>query len=66
MLPPTPPPVVHPAPAPPLDAEIHLLDAYDWGRPLPEAPGLKGPDALRYRWLKSAATLPPGHLPPDP
>ncbi|HEX9082584.1 MAG TPA: hypothetical protein VF768_09915, partial [Holophagaceae bacterium] len=23
-------------------------------------------DALRYRWLKSAATLPPGHLPPDP
>lgn len=66
MLPPTPPPVVQNLPVPHLDAVAHLLAAYDWGHPLPPAPDLKGPEALRYRWLLAAATFQPGALPADP
>lgn len=66
MLPPSPPPVVQAPPLPQPDAETRLLEAYDWGRPLPEAPHLKGPAATRYRWLRAAATFPPGSLPADP
>ena len=72
MLPPSPPPVLQAPPVaqtPPLpqpDPEAHLLEAYDWGQPLPAAPELKGPAALRYRWLQAAATFPPGGRPADP
>ena len=66
MLPPSPPPVVQVLPTPQPDAETHLLEAYDWSQPLPEAPDLKGQAALRYRWLRAAATFRPGELPADP
>ena len=62
--PPPPPALAQPDAA--LQAATRLLNAYDWGRPLPDAPDLRGADALRYRWLQAAATFPPGHLPPDP
>lgn len=66
MLPPSPPPVIQAPPTPQPDPEAHLLEAYDWGSPLPKAPGLKGKAALRYRWLEAAATFPPGGKPADP
>ncbi|HEY3399661.1 MAG TPA: hypothetical protein VGK03_03430 [Geothrix sp.] len=70
-----PPPVTPPAeirPAPPSAAELQdrLLEAYDWGRPLPKAP--KGPGAAAYAWLSLAATfdpqrqLPANPFPPGP
>ncbi len=62
----TPPAVVAPAPGNP-EAESALLEAFDWGRPLPTAPSLKGSAALRYRWLRLAATFEPEHgLPSNP
>ena len=66
MLPPSPPPVVQTLPVPQPDAVARLLEAYDWGRPLPEAPELKGDAARQYRWLRAAATFAPGTLPADP
>lgn len=66
MLPPSPPPIIQTLPVPQPDAETRLLEAYDWGRHLPDAPALKGQAALRYRWLRVAATFPPGTLPADP
>ena len=63
--PPTPPAEVRPAP--PTAAELldQALDAYDWGRPLPEAP--KGPGAAAHRWLQAAATFDPASgAPADP
>jgi len=67
VLPPSPPPVVQAAPVPQAAPETRLLEAYDWGQPLPVAPPeLKGPAALRYRWLHAAATFPVGGLPADP
>ena len=66
MLPPSPPPAVQTLPIPHPDAEARLLEAYDWGHPLPKAPDLKGAAALRYRWLRAAATFPPGSMPADP
>jgi len=69
MLPLTAPPATPPAevrPAPPSAAELQdrLLEAYDWGRALPEAP--KGPGAPAYRWLQAAATFNPQELPTNP
>ena len=62
----TPPTIVSPAPSEP-DAENALLDAYDWGNPLPPTPKLKGAAALEYQWLRAAATFDPGRgLPDDP
>jgi hypothetical protein len=62
----TPPAIVSPAPREP-DAESALLEAYDWGHPLPPTPKLKGPMALEYQWLRAAATFNPGHgLPAAP
>ncbi len=54
----TPPAIVVPAPAS-QEAENALLEAFDWGQPLPSAPKLKGSAALRYRWLRAAATFDP-------
>ena len=62
----SPPAIVTPAPSEP-DAENALLEAYDWGHPLPPAPKLKGPRALEYQWLRAAATFDPGRgLPTNP
>ncbi|HEY3271744.1 MAG TPA: hypothetical protein VGJ89_11080 [Geothrix sp.] len=64
---PPPPPPAEVRPAPPTAAELQdrLLEAYDWGRPLPEAP--KGPGATAHRWLQTAATFDPQReLPADP
>lgn len=55
----TPPPPGSPARATPQEAEVDLLDAYDWGRPLPPAPALGGAAARDLRWLKAAATFDP-------
>lgn len=45
----------------PSEAEAALLDAYDWGRPLPQisaqTSAQKGSAALSLRWLKAAATF---------
>lgn len=54
----TPPAITAPAPTGAEAAEA-LLEAFDWGRPLPQAPKLKGQAALRYRWLRAAATFDP-------
>lgn len=44
------------------------MEAFDWGRALPPMPKkLKGPAALRYEWLRRAATFAPtGELPTGP
>ncbi len=55
---PTPPAIVSSAPSEP-DAESALLEAYDWGSPLPPTPNLKGTAALEYQWLRAAATFDP-------
>src|SRR5512133_470921 len=55
--PPTPPAEVRPAPPTAAELQDRLLEAYDWGRPLPEAP--KGPGAAAHRWLQAAATFDP-------
>lgn len=62
-----PPPAVQ-APAPTqVDAEQALLEAFDWERPLPPVPALKGPKAAAYHWLRLAATFDPaGDLPANP
>jgi hypothetical protein len=54
----TPPAIVAPAPVS-QEVENSLLEAFDWGQPLPPAPKLKGSAALRYRWLRAAATFDP-------
>jgi hypothetical protein len=55
------------APSAGLEAEAALLNAYDWGRPLPPGPNTRGPVALSYRWLEAAATYDPAHgLPTSP
>jgi len=62
----TPPAIQSPAPPEP-DAEGALLEAFDWGRPLPAETNLKGARALEYRWLRAAATYEPLQgLPADP
>jgi len=68
LSPQTPPPaVVASAPSLPQDSETVLLEAFDWGRPLPADPRLKGPAALDYQWLRAAATFDPTHeLPASP
>ncbi len=68
---PLPPPQSPPAIAVPApsgqEAEGALLEAYDWGRPLPKGSGLKGPVALEYRWLQASATFDPARdLPANP
>ena len=55
----TPPALEAPAPASAQQAELALLDAYDWDQALPAAPGLKGKAALDYRWLRLAASFDP-------
>lgn len=63
--PPTPPAEVRPAPPTAAELQNQLLDAYDWGRPLPEAP--KGPGASAHRWLQTAAAFDPQReLPANP
>jgi hypothetical protein len=63
---PSPPAIVSPAPTS-QDAENALLEAFDWGQPPPAVPKLKGPSAVRYRWLQAAASFDPAHgLPADP
>lgn len=63
--PPTPPALIRPAPPTPAELEERLLEAYDWGRPLPEAP--KGPGGAAHRWLRAAATFDPrAGLPANP
>jgi hypothetical protein len=55
------------APPVPSEAEAALLDAYDWGRPLPQSSAQKGSAALGLRWLKAAATFEAGRgLPANP
>ena len=57
--------IVMPAPSS-QELEAALLEAFDWGRPLPPANG-KGPAALRYQWLLAAATYDPARgLPANP
>lgn len=62
----TPPAEIRPARPSPAELESRLLEAYDWGRPLPpEAP--KGPAGAAHRWLEAAATFDPrGGLPANP
>ena len=60
-----PPRLLRSEPQAPPAAETDLLDAYDWGRPLPPAPGLKGQAALDLRWLRAAATFDPAAGPPE-
>lgn len=63
---PTPPALSAPAPAG-AEALEALMEAFDWGRPLPPTPKLKGQAALRYQWLRRAATFDPkGDLPVSP
>jgi len=61
-----PPTLTAPAPAD-QEAEHALLEAFDWERPLPNPPRLKGPALPAYRWLRAAATFRPGRdLPANP
>ncbi len=55
----SPPAVVAPAPSETRQAEAELLEAFDWGAPLPPMPALKGPAALSLLWLRAAATFDP-------
>jgi hypothetical protein len=62
----TPPAIAAPAPTSP-DAQNALLEAFDWGNPVPQAPKLKGMAALEYQWLRAAATFDPLHgVPANP
>jgi len=63
----TPPALSAPAPTG-TEALESLLEAFDWGRPLPPAPKkLKGQAALRDQWLRRAAAFDPaGDLPAGP
>ncbi|HJV48516.1 MAG TPA: hypothetical protein VJ549_04490 [Geothrix sp.] len=61
-----PPALVVPAPTD-QEAENALLEAFDWERPLPPAPKLKGAAGLRHAWLRAAATFDPVRdLPANP
>lgn len=62
IAPPTPPAEVRPAPPTPAELEDRLLEAYDWGRPLPDPAA--GPRTAGLRWLRSAATFDPAGPPP--
>ena len=67
LPPPSTPPAIAVPASPSQEAEAALLEAYDWGRPLPPAPKLNGSAALGYRWLRAAATFDPAHgLPASP
>ena len=55
----TPPALVAPAPAESRQLEAALLEAFDWGAPLPPAPAKKGPGTLSLLWLRAAATFDP-------
>jgi hypothetical protein len=61
----TPPAIATPAPTS-QEAQSALLEAYDWGHPLPAMPKLKGLAAVEYRWLKAAATFDLQGLPANP
>ena len=62
----SPPAIAVPAPSG-QEAEGALLEAYDWGRPLPKGSGLKGPAALEYQWLRASAAFDPARdLPANP
>ena len=63
----SPPAISAPAPTGP-EAQEALLEAFDWGHSLPLMPKeLKGQAALRYQWLRRAATFDPaGGLPTGP
>ena len=61
MLPLPAPPALLQAPPP---GEAELLEAFDWGNPLPEAPALRGTAALDHAWLRAAATFDPAQGPP--
>lgn len=54
----TPPAIIAPAPGG-AEAVEALLEAFDWGHPLPPMPKLKALAALRYQWLRRAATFDP-------
>ena len=58
-VPPPPAPPAETRPAPPTPAELRerLLEAYDWGRPLPDLP--RGGRHADLRWLREAATFDP-------
>lgn len=66
LPPPAPPAQI--APAPPANPAVQaLLDAFDYEQDLPAPPPLKGQVALRYAWLRTAATFDPtGPPPPNP
>jgi len=55
----TPPALVAPPPRAIRQQEAELLEAFDWGTPLPPAPALQGPAALSLAWLQAAATFDP-------
>jgi len=60
------PVMVMPAPSS-QEAENALLEAFDWGRSLPSIPKFRGTAALKYRWLRAAATFDPAsELPANP
>lgn len=63
---PSPPTLVAPVPQN-QDAESAILDAFDWGHPLPPRPKLKGMAAVNHQWLRATATFDPAHdLPANP
>jgi hypothetical protein len=68
VLPAQPPAIQEPAQAiAPITAEEALMEAYDYGRPLPKAPRLQGMAALSNQWLRTALTFDPkGPLPKNP
>lgn len=68
LLQPVPAPSAAAAPRPQSqEAESAMLDAFDWGQPLPATPELKGMAAVKYQWLRAAATFDPAHgLPISP
>ncbi|HEX4845300.1 MAG TPA: hypothetical protein VFV26_03715 [Geothrix sp.] len=63
-LPPTPPAEVRPAPPSPAELQNRLLEAYDWGLPLPAPP--RGSGTPAFRWLRAAATSDPQRGPANP
>jgi hypothetical protein len=65
QTPPPPPPAIVEAAPTAQEAENALLEAFDLGGPLPDAPALTGAAALPYQWLRAAASFDPAQALPE-